>query len=592
MSQDSAQSSAFEDVSEAEFNQLFNQFLADIPKNESDEMSALKDLLLAPEQKKLHQLQDRLDDHEKLASEISEVLPEAVSLGANRDERLENALLPSVESIIMKSVKRNPNQLANALFPVIAPAIRKAIAASFQSMLQSLNQVIEHSFTIRGLKWRIESWRTGTSFAEVVILNNLLYRVEQVFLIHKETSLLLQHAILENIEAQDADMVSSMLTAIQDFVQDSFTNSGTGSLNNIALGELRLLIEEGPHAILAVVVRGNAPADMRVSLQETLETIHLEKGPDLVDFDGNDEPFQDIQPLLKETLIVQLESKETKLSPLIWIIPSLLIIALSLWGYFSYLEQRRWQAYLSELQAEPGIVIVEVERNGGKRIVKGMKDPLSKEPLELIRTHQLDAKDLSFQWEPYQALYPPFIQSRIIKALAPPDSVQLTFKEQTLQLSGEATADWLNQFYQKIAVFEEINQYSGQVKIKGIQNLKQQIESQELYFESGQSVLEKKSDSEMAPLSETIKKLVQITQKLNLPLSIELIGHTDNLGSVEQNKALQLKRARSVKEQFTSLGIDETMLKVQPSHEQLKMAKNQRVVTLKVIVSDIVDMRK
>ena len=35
--------------------------------------------------------------------------------------------------------------------------------------------------------------RTGRSFAEVVMLRSLVYRVEQIFLIHRETSLSLLH---------------------------------------------------------------------------------------------------------------------------------------------------------------------------------------------------------------------------------------------------------------------------------------------------------------------------------------------------------------------------------------------------------------
>ncbi|NJM53355.1 MAG: hypothetical protein HC846_08145 [Blastocatellia bacterium] len=54
-------------------------------------------------------------------------------------------------------------------------------------MVQSLNQSLEHSISPKGLRWRIEAWQTGKSFAEVVMLNSLIYRVEEVFLIHRET---------------------------------------------------------------------------------------------------------------------------------------------------------------------------------------------------------------------------------------------------------------------------------------------------------------------------------------------------------------------------------------------------------------------
>ena len=72
------------------------------------------------------------------------------------------------------------------------------------------------------------AWRTGKSFAEVVLLNTLVYRVEQVFLIHAQTGLLLQHVVADAVTAQDADMVSGMLTAIRDFARDSFGGTRRG----------------------------------------------------------------------------------------------------------------------------------------------------------------------------------------------------------------------------------------------------------------------------------------------------------------------------------------------------------------------------
>jgi hypothetical protein len=56
-------------------------------------------------------------------------------------------------------------------------------------MMQSFNQTIDHSLSFKGLAWRIEAWRTGRPFAEVVLLHTLRFRVEQLFLIHRDTGL-------------------------------------------------------------------------------------------------------------------------------------------------------------------------------------------------------------------------------------------------------------------------------------------------------------------------------------------------------------------------------------------------------------------
>ena len=102
------------------------------------------------------------------------------------------------------------------------PAIRKSIAETLDGTLQRLNQAFKHSFSWRGLKWRLEAYRSGASFADVVLKHTVVFRVEHLFLIHRKTGLLLEHVAAPEAAAQDPQMVSGMLTAIQDFVRDSF----------------------------------------------------------------------------------------------------------------------------------------------------------------------------------------------------------------------------------------------------------------------------------------------------------------------------------------------------------------------------------
>ena len=247
----------------------------DPPPGPSDTPAAkfteLRALLVGPEQRQLHALQTRLEDPAAQARDVSRVLATAVEL-RTRDPHLQRALAPTIEDAITASVRRNPRPLADALFPIIGPAIRKAIAATLNGMLESLNTTLEHSLSWRSLQWRLDARRSGRPFAEIVLLNTLVYRVEQVFLIHRPSGLLLQHLTASGATAQDADMVSGMLTAIRDFVQDSFKVGEDEGLQTLKVGDLSVWIEQGPHALLAVVVRGAAPPSLRTALQQALES--------------------------------------------------------------------------------------------------------------------------------------------------------------------------------------------------------------------------------------------------------------------------------------------------------------------------------
>jgi OOP family OmpA-OmpF porin len=55
-----------------------------------------------------------------------------------------------------------------------------------------------------------------------------------------------------------------MLTAIRNFVEDSFNVAQGDSLDALRFGGLALWIEQGSEAILAGVIRGNAPKELRL----------------------------------------------------------------------------------------------------------------------------------------------------------------------------------------------------------------------------------------------------------------------------------------------------------------------------------------
>jgi len=270
---------------------------------DSDELNSLRSLILAPEQLEINELKERMDDPKIRAEELSRVIAEAIVIRASTDRKLATALLPTIEEVIRDSVKRDPKFLADSIFPIIGPAIRRSIAESLRAMVESMSNTLEYTFSWRGIQWRLESFRTGRPFAEIVLMHTLVYRMEQIFLIHRETGLVLQHVAAESVDLKDADMVSAMLTAIQDFVNDSFAAKEDSSLQNLNMGELTIWIEQGPRTILASVIRGNPPSELRTSLKEILENIEFEYNSALEDFKGDAAPFEPCRPDLQYCLV-------------------------------------------------------------------------------------------------------------------------------------------------------------------------------------------------------------------------------------------------------------------------------------------------
>src|ERR1700722_14362396 len=201
----------------------------------------LRHLIVGPEQEGLKEIQERLDDTGRRIEDVSSVVAEAIQRRREQgdNQALAEALAPTIQDTLRESVRRDPHVLADALFPVMGPAIRKSITETLRSMLQSFNEALDNSFSARGIQWRIEAFRSGRPFAEIVMMHSLMYRVEQVFLIHRETGLVLNHLVAPTVATQDPDMIAWMLSAIQQFVRDSFHSRSDETLGSLNVGELQ-----------------------------------------------------------------------------------------------------------------------------------------------------------------------------------------------------------------------------------------------------------------------------------------------------------------------------------------------------------------
>src|SRR5262249_19796625 len=150
--------------------------------------------------------------------------------------------------------------------------VNEALAA----MLQRLNEVLERSLSVQSLRWRIEARRTKRPFAEVVLLRTLVYRVEQVFLIHPGTGLVLQHVVADGVGMQTPDQVAPMLEAIASFMHEAFQPQPSSvHLRHVQIGDLILWVDRDASLAIAGVIRGVAPREFVDVLRDARERIYL-----------------------------------------------------------------------------------------------------------------------------------------------------------------------------------------------------------------------------------------------------------------------------------------------------------------------------
>ena len=424
------------------------------PSDDSDpgaqDLSELRELLFAEELKKIAFLESQVARYPTTEA-VARALPEAIRLSDDRSGRLKDALSSPVESALQRSVRENPQPLIDVIFPIIGPMIRKAVASAVDGLSQGLNQAAQYSLN-PVFRWK--AFRSGMPFHQYLMLETLIFSVEQVFLLHRETSLVLQHVHQEGEEAQDPDMVAGMLTALQQFAVDSFQMSEAESVDVFKIGDLQVHLLVGPNVALAAVVRGSLPEDVRVSLQELLESIEFRYADQLREFEGDDEPFEPLGEELRSHLVQEQEPPSSRPSAGALMIAGAILIVCVLTAGFYWLSDYTWKGYLDAVEKSPGTLVTRVEKSWtvGWRFlpiyrhyeVHGLRDPLSNDPADLLKDHRFLKPDVDFLWERFQSDHPFMLRQRVRSILVPPDTAKYDIDDQgVLTVKGRASATWI-----------------------------------------------------------------------------------------------------------------------------------------------------
>lgn len=530
----------------------------------------LRHLIVAPEQEGLAAIEARLDDLEKRTQDVSAVVAEAIDMRrATGDQALANALAPTIQETLRESVRRDPHVLADALFPVMGPAIRKSITETLRGMLESFNEALDNSFSARGLQWRVEGMRTGKSFSEIVLMHSLLYRVEQVFLIHRETGLVLNHIVAPSVATQDPDLIAGMLSAIQQFVRDSFQskNSETETLGSLNIGDLQVWIEESPNAVLAAVVRGHAPADFRQVMNEVLEDIQRYFSSALANFKGDAAPFRAADERLAKLLETRYreaptEKKKPRALMIVGGIAAALLIG---WlGYSTYLLIE-WARFVGQLKQQPGIVVVSYNKDGRTFHIQGFRDPLAADPKTLVSQAGLDPDKADLQLAPYYSLDDAMVAKRAEKMLHPPSTVKLQAKQGELIAEGSAPQQWITRLEDRVPLIAGVTgldeSHLVNSNLQQLYTLKNAIESAVLLFPLGSADLESGQDAKLADVQTRLRELQSQSDSFHQTLTIELVGHSDTTGIEGTNLVLSQQRAEQIRRFLLKNGVKREALR-------------------------------
>jgi hypothetical protein len=135
------------------------------------------------------------------------------------------------------------------------------------------------------------------------------HSVEEVFLVDN-AGVLLVHLSQWESKAIDAKLVSGMLTAVQEFVKDSFRGANgeqniamdNGALGKLEYGDFKIVIERGAYSFLAAVISGNDNKRLRRKMKNAVDEFESRYSSVLADWDGDMARFDGAEKIVGSLL--------------------------------------------------------------------------------------------------------------------------------------------------------------------------------------------------------------------------------------------------------------------------------------------------
>lgn len=522
-----------------------------------EQIERLRDLLEVPNQESQQALDKRVDGVEQRLEHLPDQLPAALrsadSQGPNLATALEHPVAKAVESL----ARNRRELLANALFPVLGPAIRQAITDALRGLVENLNRLLESTFSVRGLRWRMESWRSGMPYAQVALRHMLRYSVDHLFVIQNGSGLLLAQAHQFEAQANDSDAVAAMLTAIRDFMRDSGLAPGEAELRQVELGEHLLRLYPGPDAYLAAAISGVPGRDVDESLSELLELMHRQLPQALQEGENDLQVAELLNRWFSHSGRSQELDEEQQGRPIMALaLIGVLLLTGLVWGAERWWTGREAASLGAVLAAEPGYQ-VQTRRSGWRKIqVSGLRDPIAAPMAEMVQRVELDAERVYSTLQPYLSLQPALLHARLEALLQPPDGVSIRSVNGVLRIEGEADAAWLGEAQQRAQALAAVATLQWHVH----------SETEPPPPDPLPAVIEVEL-SQGAELDQDARSaLAQVVGWFAPPanpdprLRVQLIAETDGVGDLASNQQLAEARLQAVREVLLELGLAEQRL--------------------------------
>ncbi len=232
---------------------------------EQELMRKLQEIILHEDREALAQVRDTLHDPVWFRNNANPIIEEHLEyLKLNFPKEFNK----SVEKIVDKRLKASQSEILDTIYPVLGTMIKKYINHQFQALRDSIDQKVKEVTDTKNIWRRFKSSALGIKSSDIILSNMGKPVMEEVFVIQRDSGLLIGNASLR--DTIDKDAVAGMLTAIKSFVEDAFQRERE-ELELISYASYKILLHNYHSYYLAVVLSGAISVDDQDDFRNQLQ---------------------------------------------------------------------------------------------------------------------------------------------------------------------------------------------------------------------------------------------------------------------------------------------------------------------------------
>jgi len=267
--------------------------MPDTSDNMDEKMAVIRHILLHGDRARIEQLENIINDTNLLSEHVKPIIDNRIT---DIKGDFSNTFGKEVGAEFEKKLRLSEDLLLTVLSPMMGKMIKKYVSTEIKKLQDKIDQQVKRSFSLKRYYHLIRAKVFGIESSALFLadLDDFKTRVQDIFIIQRNSGLVIASEHAGEGQGGDGDIFSGMLTAIKAFGEDAFNKAGgeKQELEFIEYDSHKVFLQSHHNYFFAAVLNGSLSNSEKEKLaNELMEFADKEKKLNLQDINGEDSAY-------------------------------------------------------------------------------------------------------------------------------------------------------------------------------------------------------------------------------------------------------------------------------------------------------------